>query len=172
MRLVKSLFIFIIATYLGLLFFMPKTQGYYKLEQLLNKQGIVVSNEKIESTLKAFKIAHPVIYYQGVDVARVSSVDIRPYILANSIKAKNIELLGVAKKLLKDIEIHQIDAKESLLDPYHIKLDINGSFGTAVGFVDLNKQLVHIDITKPKNINTLRRVLKQGEKGWYYERKF
>lgn len=171
MRLVKYTLLFLLTLFVGIYIFMPKTHLYYKAEELLQQKSIVIGNEKIESDLRSFRLLHPVIYFQGADLARIEAVEIKPYILINSVKFVNIEPLGVAKEF-GDITIESLDMKHSLLKPFYIKVDSNGSFGVAQGFIDLKNRFVHIDITKPKKIQPLKRVLKKGEKGWYYESKF
>ena len=171
MRLVKYILLFLVMLFIGLYIFMPKTELYYKLEELLGKNSIVIGNEKIESNLQLFRLRHPVIYYQGADLARIDEVEVRPYLLVNSVKFTNIEPLGIAKEF-GNIAIEKLNIKHSLFKPLYLKLDSNGSFGEANGYVDLKNHFIHIDITEPKNIQPLKKVLKKGEKGWYYESKF
>ena len=171
MRLVKYILFFIVALYLGVVLFMPKSQLYYKAEQLLNSKGIVIGNEKTIDSIGDFKIVHPVAYYQGADVARASKIDIKPLLLLNIITAENIEFTGVAKQFIK-ADINYLKANQSILKPYFVKLNLNGSFGEASGYIDIKKRLIHIDITKEKNIASIKRFLTKSEKGWQYESKF
>jgi len=171
MRLVKYTLFFILALLLGFYLFMPKTELYYKAEALLAQRSIVIGNEKIESDLRSFRIFHPVIYFQGADLARIEMVEIKPYLLVNSATLTNIEPLGIAKEL-GSITVENLTLKHSLLKPFYIKIESQGSFGVAYGYADLKKHLLHIDITEPKNIQPLQRFLKKGAKGWYYESKF
>jgi len=171
MRVVKYLLTFLIALYLGLILFMPKSNLYYKAEAELAKQGVVIDNEEIQSSIIDFKILHPVIYYQGVDIARASLIKITPLLLINRIEGENIELLNVAKKFL-NVTINSFNANHSILKPYLVKLNIDGNFGLATGYINLKERVVHIDIVEPKDINSIKKFLKKGEKGWYYESKF
>ena len=170
MRLVRNLSIFLLALYLGIILFMPKSNLYYKAEELLKKQGIVIGNEELKSSLVGLKVMHPVAYYQGLDVARASIIDAKVLLFVNTLSVEDIELLGVAKNL--NIDIKSLKANHSILNPFYIKLNINGSFGVATGYVDLNSKVVHIDIIEPKDINPIKRYLKKAQKGWYYESKF
>jgi len=171
MRLVKYILTFIIALYLGIILFMPKTNIYYKAEELLKKQGVIIDNEEIRSSIISLKLMHPIAYYQEVDFARASIIEFKPLLLVNIVEAENIELLNVAKKFL-DITINKLRANHTILKPYYIKLHIVGNFGIGSGFVDLKKRLIHIDIVEPKDINPIRKFLKKGKKGWYYETTF
>ena len=170
MRLVKYIITSIVTLYIGFILFMPKEHLYYKVESILKEQGVVIGNEEMQSSLLDLKLLHPVIYYQGLDIARVSIFKFKPLLIINSLSAENIELLGVAKEL--NIEIDSIKANHIITKPYHIKVDIDANFGIASGYIDLKERVVHIDIVEPKDIKRLRRFLKKGQKGWFYESKF
>lgn len=171
MRLVKYILTFLIAFYLGFILFMPKVHLYYKAEELLKKQGVVIDNEEITTTPINLKILHPIAYYEGVDFARASMVKVTPLIFINTLEAEDIELLNIAKRFL-NVSINKLKATYSILNPYKIKVNIDGSFGIATGYIDLKNRVAHIDIVEPKDINSIRKFLKKGEKGWYYESKF
>jgi len=171
MRLVRNMIIFIVALYIGAILFMPKSQLYYFAEKQLKQYGVVIGNEELNSKLVSLEILHPVAYYQGVDIARATSVKITPLLFINKLEADNVELLNVAKKFL-DVEITELKLNQSILKPYRVKIDAKGNFGVANGYANLRSRLVHIDIVEPKDINSIKIYLKKGEKGWYYESRF
>ena len=171
MRLVRNLILFIVALYIGAILFMPKSQLYYFGEKQLKQYGVVIGNEELNSRLGSLEILHPVAYYQGVDIARATNVKVVPLLFINKLEADNVELLNVAKKFV-DIEITKLKLNESILKPYRVKIDATGNFGIANGYADLKSRVVHIDIVDPKDINSIKKYLKKGDKGWYYESKF
>jgi len=171
MRLVRNLILFIVALYIGAVIFMPKSQLYYFAEQQLKDKGVIIGNEKIVDRLTSFELLHPVAYYQGVDIARATKVKVTPLLLINTLKAEDIELLNIAKKFL-NIHIDSLSAKHSIFKPYRVKIDATGNFGVAHGYANLKKRILHLDLTESKNINSIKRYLKKGAKGWYYESKF
>ena len=171
MRLVRNILIFLIALYVGIIIFMPKSELYYYGEKELKKQGIVIDNEIVESKLASLDIIHPVVYYQGVDVLRIAKLKITPLLFVNKVEAQGVELLNVAKQFL-NIDIDKLKLNHIIFKPFRVKLWAVGSFGEADGFINLKKRVIHIDITKIKNINPIKRFLKKGAKGWYYESRF
>lgn len=171
MRLVKNIVLSLLAFIVAFVVFMPREQLYYYLEKELNKQDIVISNEKIESKLGSLIVTNGVVYAKGVEVARFSKAKISPFLVINQAVIEDIELLNIAKKFL-DIDIEKLKAKHTILNPFIINLDANGSFGVAKGFVNLKQRVIHIDIVEAKNIAPLRRFLTKGEKGWQYESSF
>jgi hypothetical protein len=171
MRLVKYILLSLLGLLIGLYVFMPKSALYYKAEEFLKSKNIVIGNEQIESNLLHFRVNNAVIYYQGADLARIEQATIKPYLLVNSATIKNIETLGIAKKL-GNISVESLKIKHSAFKPLYLKLYAVGSFGKADGYVDLKSHLVHIDIREPKDIKALQQLLKKGEEGWYYESKY
>jgi len=171
MRLVRNILIFLIAIVAGFIIFMPKLSIYYYLEQKLAQQGVVIYNEKVNSTIGKFSLSHANISYQGADVAEVSYLEVKPLVAYNSVEARGVELVGMAKQFL-NVGIDNFKAKHTLLKPYIVKLDANGTFGSAHGYANLKERILHIDIVDAKNISSIKKFLKRGEKGWYYESKF
>ncbi len=171
MRLVRNILLFIIALYIGIIVFMPKTQIYYYLEHMADKKGVTIGNEQIDEKIPYINIMHPVAYFQGVDIARAANIKVTPLLLTNTLEADDIELLNIAKQFA-NVRITELKAKQSILKPFIVKIDASGNFGTAQGEINLKNRTVHIDITKAKDISSIRRFLKKGAKGWYYESKF
>ena len=171
MRLVRNIVVFIVAALIGSALFMPKQSLYYFLENKLAKNGIVIYDEKVKSNIGYFKLSHAKVSFQGADIAEIGSLKVLPFIVYNRIDAKNIELTGVAKSYL-NAEIDMLKATHSILKPYIVKISANGSFGLANGYVNLKQRVIHIDIVDAKDIATIKKFLKRGEKGWYYESKF
>ncbi len=171
MRLVKYFFTVVIVIALGVTIFMPKERLYYKAEELLNSKGITIGNEEIIDSLGNLKVLHPVTFYQGADIARASNIIFKPLLVVNSIEAENIEFIGIAKKFSR-VSITLLKANHNILKPLYIKLEASGSFGEAVGYINLRSRVIHIDITKEKDIASIQKFLTKGEKGWQYESNF
>jgi len=171
MRLVKNILLFIVALYIGVVIFMPKTQLYYFAQKQLKPKGIVISNEEIIDKITTFELLHPVAYFQGVDVLRAADIKVTPLLFVNRLEASDIELLNVAKKFL-NVEINSLKANQSILKPFIVKIDATGNFGTLHGYANLKTRVIHLDVVEAKNLNPIRRYLKKGQKGWYYESSF
>ena len=171
MRLVRNILVFLITFYIGIIVFMPKTQAYYYLEHMLNEKGVAVGNEQIDEKIPSINIMHPVAYFQGVDIARVANIKVTPLLFVNSLEADDIELLNIAKKFA-NIHITALKAKQVIAKPFIVKINANGNFGEAQGVIDLKNRVIHIDITDAKDIASIKKFLKKGAKGWYYESKF
>jgi len=171
MRMVRNIILFAVALIVGVVLFMPKSQLYYFGEKQLKQYGVVIGNEKLDDKFLSLDILHPVVYLQGLGVVRASKIEVMPLLFINRVDADGVELINEAKKFL-NINITKLKLNQSILKPYRVKIDAQGSFGVANGYANLKNRVVHIDIIKPKDINSIKRYLKKGEKGWYYESKF
>jgi hypothetical protein len=171
MRVVRNIILFLITLYVAFVAFMPKEQLYFYLEKELNKNGIVIYNERFKETPLSLVVSNGVVSYQGVDVARFSKLEAKIYLLFNQVELENVELLDLAKKAL-DVELEKLKASYIISKPFLVTIDAKGSFGTAKGYIDLKKKILHIDIVDVQNIIALKKFLRKGEKGWYYEQKF
>jgi len=65
-----------------------------------------------------------------------------------------------------NVNITSLKANQSILKPFKVKIDAVGNFGVVSGYI------IHLDLIKPKDINSIKRYLRKSSKGWYYESKF
>ncbi len=171
MRVVIYIFLFLFTFIISFIAFMPKKNIYFYIEKELNKNRVLIYNEKIKETPIELDIKDGIINYQGLDIAKFNDINFKPYLFINTLKAKGIKLLDIAKEAL-DLEIDSIVLKETLLKPFIITIQADGNFGKAIGYIDLKNRLIHIEIVDAQNILNLKRFLRKNKKGWYYERKF
>jgi len=154
-----------------LLFFAPKEEIYYKIEQELQKNGIVISGEKFNDTLWGLSITDADIYFKGIKVAKVKSLDLNIFFLYNRLLIEEINTDRAIREIVPR-KIDNITAIFSILKPYKIAIDANGSFGEISGGVYLNMNKLFIRVIKPKDINSFKGFLKKDTKGLYYEKFF
>ncbi len=171
MQMVKNSLIAIIVIWLGILMFMPKQEFYYKLEEELAKHEIKLNETNINEGIFSLTLKGVTVYFKGINVARIEEVNIFTLLFYNSIELQLLIVDDSLKKMLPQ-EIEKIVAKYSILSPLEVSLDARGSFGSALGKIDLNEEKVRLDFNDSKNIKMLKPQLKKDEKGWYYETSF
>ncbi len=174
MQMVKKIIISIISSFiilLALLISAPKHELYYKLEQELEKNGVVISDEKFTNTILGVKIENANIYVKGINVAHIKSIDLDIFFLFNSLTIDNVTTDKSIQNFVPK-NINYAKAVFSILKPYKISIDANGSFGEITGGVYLNMNKIFIRVPKPKDISAFRGFLKTDAKGLYYEKFF
>ncbi len=174
MQMVKKLTVTIFSSFiilLALLIFAPKEQLYYKLEKELEKNGIVISDEKFTDTILGVKIEDANVYVKGINVAHIKLIDLKIFFLLNRL---TIDSVTTDKSIQNFVpkNINHAKAVFSILKPYKISIDANGSFGEISGGVYLNMNKIFIRVPKPKDISAFRGFLKRDAKGLYYEKFF
>ena len=125
---------------LFLVLFSPKQEIYYLLEKKLEKEGIVISNEKFSDTLFGLTINDADIFVKGINMAKVKSLKLNIFFLYNQLSIEGIETdKGVHKFVPKSID--RVTATFSILKPYKVAVDGNGSFGSTIGgyYIGKNK---------------------------------
>jgi hypothetical protein len=156
---------------LFLVLFSPKEELYYLLEKELEKNGIIISNEKFSDTLFGLTILDADVYVQGINMAKVKKLNLNLFFLYNQLSIEQIKTdKGIHKMAPKEIET--LTATWSLLKPYKIAIEGSGSFGSLSGGYYFAQQKILIRPKETKNINKFRKFLKKDTKGFYYEKLF
>jgi len=171
MQMVKKISLILLTVWFALLFFMPKQELYYKLEESLAKQDVRINEQHIDEGLFSLSLENADVYVKGIKVAHVKKLTFFTLLFYSEVKVKGVML----EESLKAVAPRQMDsavARYSILSPLEAKVEARGSFGTIAGEVNLSKRILHLDFIEAKKIETLKNLLKKGEKGWYYETSF
>jgi len=171
MQMVKKVLLSIVIILFSTIIFMPKRELYYRLEEQLLSNVIIINNEKIDSSLFGLTLTSLELYMKGIKIADIDRVEIFSLLFYNTISAKGIESDSSLYKILPT-KVNSIDAKYIVTNPMSVAMDLNGTFGYAKGFISFSDQKMHFDITEERSINALRSMLTKGDKGWYYETSF
>ena len=158
-----------------LLFFLlilsPKQEIYYLLEKELEKDGIIISNEKFSDTLFGLTISDADIFVKGINMAKVKSLKLNIFFLYNQLSIESIETdKGIHKFAPKSID--NITAIFSILKPYKVAVEGTGSFGSTSGGYYIGKNKLFFRLHEKKDINSFRKFLKKDKEGLYYEKFF
>ena len=164
-RIVGGFFLSLILLWL----FAPKHELYYFLEKKLKEKNIIISNETITDTWYGIKLTDADIYANGVKMAKVAELNFNFFFLYNTLTVKEIKI-DKAFQTMAPKEVHDLNAKYSIINPLKITLTGDGSFGTLDGAVTLHKKKVEILFPVAKELKSVKKFLKHDKtKGWYYE---
>jgi len=160
----------------ALMVFVPKKSLYYLVERELQKEHIVIDNEVLEEKLFGLEIEHGEIYVSGVQVAKIMSTSLKPYLVYNAMELEGVRISGVAKSFLPT-RIEHATLSYVVWHPTRMKIVADGEFGHLTGVVELKKRvfLMHLSPTKSfvEKYSSLLRRMKKAKKGEYiYERRF
>jgi hypothetical protein len=156
---------------LFLVLFSPKQEIYYLLEERLEKDDIVISNEKFSDTLFGLTISDADIFVKGINMAKVKSLNLNIFFLYNRLSIESIETdRGIHDFAPKSID--KLTATVSILKPYKVAVDAVGSFGSAKGGYYIMKNKIFFRPYNTKDITKFKKFLKKDEEGFYYEKFF
>jgi hypothetical protein len=171
MQMVKRSASIVVAVWLAIILFMPKSELYYTLEKKLSEKDITLNEQRIDEGLFSLVVEDITVYVKGIPLASIDKMDFFTLLFYSSITIDRVELDEVlhtkAPKLTKELK-----ATHMIFTPTSLSLDANGTFGTVEGDVDLLDKKVHIDFIETGDIDTIRSYLTKGETGWFYEKSF
>jgi len=171
MQMVKKIFLSLLLFWVALLVFMPKEEIYFRLEKELAKQEIEINESAVEETLTGLVLKDSAIYVKGIKVATVDQITFFTVLFYTKVTVSGLQMDESLKNMVPE-RIETLVLTHTVVDPVHIKLFAEGSFGTVDGSISIKERTVHIDFIEAKEIGMIKSNLKQGEKGWYYETAF
>ena len=175
MKFLRYIFLAIFAIY-AILFFMPKENLFYQLEKLLAKENLFIAGEKITDKPLGIKLDDLEIIYGNVDVGDIKNIDFDFYLVKNVLHVKGVSLKSNSFKFIPKY-IDDLIFSYSILSPKNIKIQSKGDVGNIIGYFDLVKQTLHVELkTDKKSRSRYRDILKKfkpNKKGVYiYEKTF
>jgi len=158
------------------IYFMPKLNFYYYLQNRLQSYKIILSEHSKKDTGFSFLFKDTEIFYDKVPVAKIKKSDLKLFFVYNSISLNNVKLSDMTSSFLpRDIE--KIDIVYSIVDPFGVNIYINGGFGKANARIDVLDKNISM-VVKPSKImflkykNTLGYLNKINNKEYVYAKNF
>ena len=172
LKLLAYIFFFILA----LIYFMPKESVYYYLEKELLLNKVVLSGEEIEDSGFSLQLNNSKVSYDSIESADVENINIKIFLVYNSLSVSNVRLLDVASSFVP-LHVDTINIKYTIFNPLNIVAESNGEFGQASAEVNILDRNISM-VLKPsplmlKKYSATLRNLKKNKAGEYkYEKTF
>ncbi len=165
---------YVLLLLLAIVYFAPKENLYYLVEQKLQPYNIVISDEKIKDSGFVLHLKDADIYVESVKSAKVASADISTFLLFNSINIKGVMLDEFSQGFMPR-KINEVYVYQSIFDPLHIHVRAVGDFGEVSAKVGIVSRQIKA-ILKPSQLmlqkyqNSLRVFVKDQEGEYVYEK--
>lgn len=143
-KLLKTI-IYVFIFILSLIIFLPKESIYNFVEKQLEKEHLVISNEKRNETLLGLTLNDANIYYQDIEIANIEKNSISSFLFYTNINIENIRLLDSLKTMIPS-PISNISISHSIFDYDKLSIKGNGSFGSLNGFIDIVNRIVFLEL--------------------------
>ena len=171
MQMVKKTAIVLFIVWFTFIFFMPKEEIYFSLEKELVKHDIVLNEESRNEGIFSLTLHNVTVYVKGIPLATVEEIDFFTLLFYTSIHFDRL-MIDESLKSMTPTEIENLLISHAAWMPLNLSIKAEGSFGEAMGNVDMNMRTLHVDVNDSKSLEMLKPKLQQGEEGWYYETSF
>ena len=173
---VLKLFAYIFFFVLALIYFIPKESVYYYVEKELLQEKVILSNEEIVDSGFSLELKSAKISYDSIQSANVESVNIKIFLLYNSLSLRNIELSSVVSSFIPP-QVESVDVRYTIFNPLNITAKARGKFGEAnaeVNILDRNISIVlrPSELMLKKHKSTLRNLVKNEDGEYEYDKIF
>ncbi len=173
---VLRIFTYMVFFILALIYFIPKSSVYYYVEKELELHNIILSQEEIVQNNFSLDINNAQVTYQKIDSAEIENIDVKIFLVYNSIDLVNVKLSSMASTFIPT-KIDRLHLKYSVINPLHIEVEASGEFGDVKGEIDvvdrnLSMILSPSELMLKKYKNSLK-LFKKNEQGEYeYDKTF
>lgn len=175
MRL-RSLIGYAVLTLVMILYFLPKTNLYYKLEHTLQPKGIIVHNEHINDKRLWLEILDAELYVQKIESLHIGRSTIMLFGIYNRVDLEKITLASTLGQFVPK-NIQSAKFRYGLHDPLNVNATVSGDFGKAKIRLNLYDRIITADVEasklmKSKFSATLRNLTRDKKGGYHYEYRF
>jgi hypothetical protein len=171
MQVVKKVFLILAVIWFAFVVFMPKRHFYYQIEQILSAEDIKINEGKIGEGLFTLSVEDAVVYIKGIDLIHIKRADFFSLLFYSSITLEEVQI-DQSLANMTPTRFRHITLSHFIWTPEHVTVSGKGEFGAFEGDIDVIQRKVHLDFTETGELDVLKRQLKKGEKGLYYERSF
>ena len=171
MHMVKKVLLIFAALWVSLILFAPKQELYYLLEHQLQKEGIILSQERIQETALGLEIENAIVSVQGIEVGEVKRIRFWTLLLYSQVDLVGFESSPGIRKMA-DINLERAKLRHAVWHPLTLSLEAEGNFGVVDGEIDLSRRTLRLRWQKVGEISLFRPYLKKEKGAWVYERRF
>jgi hypothetical protein len=170
---VKKILLVFIVFLLGVILFMPKVNLYYTLENILQKEHIIIKEGALKDRWIQLDITDAVVFYDGIASVEVSSITVMPWLLYHKVTMEDVRPTPEIARMF-DAKANRVIMTYSVWDYKHIMIEAEGDFGLLHGRLDVLAQKIYL-LLEPsetfKNNALVRQYFKKQEEGLVYESK-
>ena len=165
-----------ILTLITVLYFIPKTNLYYKLEHKLQPHEIVIHNEHVDDRWFWLEITDAQLYIQKLRSLSIQKTQVMLFGVYNRVDLEGVKLSSTFGHFLPT-DIQTAKLSYALYDPLYINATVVGDFGNAKITLNLYEGLIHANIKvsklmKSKFSSTLENFTLDKEGVYHYKYHF
>jgi len=168
---VKKFLLILGVLYLAIVLLMPKVNLYYTLKKFASDQKITIIQKDVSDRFFDLKISDAKLYYDGIESARIESLNILPWLFYNSLSGVNIKSGNDVKKMF-DFKADEVSVVVHIINPFEVSIDAMGNFGQIWGTFFLKESKLRL-ICEPsstfKSSQAFRELFQKTDEGYIHE---
>ena len=169
-------FAYVLFFILALMYFTPKSNLYFALENELKKHDVIISNESVIDNGFSLELQNAQLFFKSIKSADIEVVNIKIFGIYNSLSMSGIRLSQTLSSFTP-LKIDEVIISHSIFNPINIKLYELGENGEAKGSFNLLDMALHIVFEPSKMMlkehkNSLREFKKSEDGGYVYDKTF
>lgn len=170
MRFIKKTVLFLLVLIAMVVFFLPKTQLYYKVESILSDKNVIISEETPKDRGLIFSLEGGRLYYDDLEVAQLNEITLFPLVFFNRLSVAPFAFSKEMQSFMPGM-VTGMYVQYSIIDPLHIIYRAEGDFGILAGSVAFLDRNISMSLTPSDKLLQSRppwlRRLKKDEGGVY-----
>jgi len=131
--------------------FAPKKLLYYKLEHILAKEQIIISDETVHDGLFALRLNNGNLFVKDIDIGNFEQTEIYPDIFFNLLAIKNFSS-NKNISLLPNIKIFKLFVCYSPFYPIKVLIWGKSNFGNIKGEINLKTKKGFVDLFSKQSL--------------------
>ena len=177
--MVKKLSIFfgyVLFFLLALMYFAPKENIYFALENELKKHDVIISNEKINDSGFTLELNDAEIFFKSIKSAEIKAIDIKIFGVYNSLTLEGIKLSEAASSFLP-LNVERVSITHSIFNPLNISIYELGENGEIEGSFNVMEMALRI-LFNPSELmlqeykNSMNKFKKSEDGSYGYDKTF
>ena len=167
---------FVLFFLLALMYFTPKENIYFVLENELKKYNVIISNENITDNGFTLSLSDAEVFFKSIKSADIKEIDIKMFGVYNSLSMYDIKLSETASSFLP-LNIQKVTITHSIFNPLNINIYELGDDGELEGNFNLVEMALHIifepsELMLKKYKNSMREFKKSEDGSYSYDKTF
>lgn len=167
--------LYVILFIYSLWFFLPKEYIYFKGEEFLQKQNIVINEEEIKDENLGLDFKGLEVYFDSLKLVNIDNLNINSKLYRSNIRLINLEFDESLKDMVQG-GISKLNIEHSIFNPMFVTLNGKSSLGEIEGKIDLVNRTILVELilnnNGKKQIRNLGKFFKLKDGRYLYENKY
>jgi hypothetical protein len=175
LKKMKNILLYLFVGIVAFIYFLPRYNLYFELENYLSTQKIIISNEQLDDSGFSLYISEGKLYFGDLHVADLDNAEIDTWLFYNRLEAQGVHISDAMNQVASG-SIENLSLTQNIFNPLHVSIEAEGDFGTLQGGVDLLDQHLVLLLEPSQMLTKLNPFwlnrFKKTEEGYRFETQY